>query len=487
MKHKIYGSLVVLIALFTAFYVSDMSSNQVKGRYHQHIYAKEVKADELKDDNEFKTHLPIVLIDTFNEPVPGVPIDKTANSLKKYTTAKDGSKMTDASIKIIDNKGEYNYLNDEPKADLEAQIRVRGSSSRYFPKKNYLIRLTENKQHKYSKIMGMNPHYEWALHGPYLDKTLMRNYMWYNISGEIMEYAPNVRYCEVFLNNKYIGLYLMTETVSSGEENSRINLKKEDTGSKLTSYLLRLDRGSSVSFKNISTLLNELKQNEHVLDIKFPRKNTLTREKKQYIIDDFSSFEKRLYSYDYDTNAYGYWNDIDVQNFVDYYIINEFSGNLDSGIYSTYIYKSLGGKYKKVVWDFNNACDNYIDVQDDGKNLNPEKNIWDFMLFKDEKFTEFVIKRYKELRETYLSEEYLLNYIDKTREYLGDAIDRNYEVWESAYDDPILVPVERNIHSYDEAIDQLKNYIIERGKWMDENIEILRQYSHESHVKQFNH
>ena len=60
-------------------------------------------------------------------------------------------------------------------------------------------------------------------------------------------------------------------------------------------------------------------------------------------------------------------------------------------------------------------------------------------------------------------------------------------MWESAYDDPILVPVERNIHSYDEAIDQLKNYIIERGKWMDENIEILRQYSHESHVKQFNH
>ena len=106
MKHKIYGSLVVLIALFTAFYVSDMSSNQVKGRYHQHIYANEVKADESKDDNEFKTHLPIVLIDTFNEPVPGVPIDKTANSLKKYTTAKDGSKMTDASIKIIDTTGE---------------------------------------------------------------------------------------------------------------------------------------------------------------------------------------------------------------------------------------------------------------------------------------------------------------------------------------------------------------------------------------------
>ena len=30
----------------------------------------------------------------------------------------------------------------------------------------------------------MDSHHEWALHGPILDKTLMRNYMWYNIAGE---------------------------------------------------------------------------------------------------------------------------------------------------------------------------------------------------------------------------------------------------------------------------------------------------------------
>ena len=43
----------------------------------------------------------------------------------------------------------------------------------------------------------MDPHHEWVLHGPFLDKTLIRNYMWYNIAGEIMDYAPNVRFCEV--------------------------------------------------------------------------------------------------------------------------------------------------------------------------------------------------------------------------------------------------------------------------------------------------
>ena len=30
-------------------------------------------------------------------------------------------------------------------------------------------------------MLGMDAFDEWALHGPYLDKTLIRNYMWYNL------------------------------------------------------------------------------------------------------------------------------------------------------------------------------------------------------------------------------------------------------------------------------------------------------------------
>ena len=69
----------------------------------------------------------------------------------------------------------------------------------------------------------MDAHYEWALHGPYLDKSLIRNYMWYNIAGEIMDYAPNVRFCEVVLNGEYKGLYVMTETITNGTD-CRVNI-----------------------------------------------------------------------------------------------------------------------------------------------------------------------------------------------------------------------------------------------------------------------
>jgi len=66
---------------------------------------------------------------------------------------------------------------------------VRGHSSRWFSKKSYRLKIV-NAQDTQDKIkqqlMGMSAASEWALYGPFLDKTLMRNYMWMNLAGEIM-------------------------------------------------------------------------------------------------------------------------------------------------------------------------------------------------------------------------------------------------------------------------------------------------------------
>lgn len=51
----------------------------------------------------------------------------------------------------------------------------------------------------------------------------------------------------------------------------------------------------------------------------------------------------------------------------------------------------------------------------------------------------------------------------------------------------MLSPAWRNPHSHAAAVAQMKRFCIKRGAWMDENIDILRQYSHESKNKKFNH
>ena len=123
-----------------------------------------------------------------------------------------------------------------------------------------------------------------------------------------------------------------------------------------------------------------------------------------------------------------------------------------------------------------------------------QKSIWYEYLFKDETFVEAVIDRYYELSKSYFNEEYLLNYIDETIEYLGPAIERNYEKWgysfQSEYNGKsydYLRPTERNVRNYNEAVLQLKTCVSERITFMDDNIDRLGNLSHDSINKKYNY
>ena len=111
------------------------------------------------------------------------------------------------------------------------------------------------------------------------------------------------------------------------------------------------------------------------------------------------------------------------------------------------------------------------------------------MLLKDERFTQRVIDRYRQLRRTVLSEEYLLSYVDDVAAYLGPAIERNFAVWGYTFrpEYGLLEPAQRNLDSYGAALAQMKDFLRRRGDWLDQNIELLRQYSHPSAVKKFQH
>ena len=140
-----------------------------------------------------------------------------------------------------------------------------------------------------------------------------------------------------------------------------------------------------------------------------------------------------------------------------------------------------------AVWDFNNACDNYQEQQVATDGILMRNSVWMNMLTRDEEFDERIISRYRMWRESVLSEEYLLNYIDETVAFLGDAVERNFEVWGYSFEQPLLLPASRDIESFDEAISQLKEFITERGDWLDESLEVMRQYGHPAATKKYNH
>lgn len=480
----VIGAIAGMLGIVT--WVSTWAEEDQR-RVHQHLQTKKQKNCE-HNEKEFCTHLPIVSIDTGGQTIHIGRVGKGQYSYQK-------SSEIVGQVEVIDNIMSYNHLKDEEVFKTKAKIHYRGNTSLKFDKKSYKIEfiqedLTKNDQ---EDLLGMGNNSEWVLNGPFLDKTLIRNYMCMNIAGEIMKDTPDVRFCEVFIDGQYRGVYVAMENVTRSPE--RVNITPYKEGDTFTSYIIRADRKRMVQeeLNNFTHYANRMHKNT-AIEIIYPEAVKNHPDLKQYIEEDFSKFEKALYSLDYDDRDYGYRKYIDIESFVDYFIINEFFKSSDAGIFSTYFYKDVRGKlHIGPVWDFNNAADNFIAAKVGTHGMEMVNRSWYFMLMKDEEFVERVIERYDELRQGWLNEELLLQYIDDTVSFLGDAIIRNNQVWGYSFNpenlnvDNRLMPIERNITSYEEGINQLKNFIIRRGKWLDENIHTLRQYAHESKVKKFNY
>ena len=493
MKNKIIVICTVITILCFSFLIYFKENDLYKKRYHEHkektssstpynylsINESTYKSKEITSSN-FSSHLPIISFDTRNQEILGGD-DRTE---KDYIQV---------SMEVIDNEKEINTLNNKTYT-TEALIRYRGNSSRFFEKKGLRLKLVNKKgEDDPYKLLGLSKDSDYALHGPYLDKTLIRNYLGYNITGEVMEYSPNVRFCEVFINGEYQGVYLLVETIKVSK--NRINISKLEKNSKVTSYLLEITRRRTVGddiyyLNNFTKYTNRIKTHSEY-NIKYPSSSKITPELNDYINNDLSNIEKILYSYDYNDNNLGYTNYLDIDSFVNYVVFNEFFLNYDAGNNSTYLYKDKTGKLKLAFWDLNNIFDNYFSemITEEGEQefMMKDKS-WFQMLLKDEYFTNRVINRYKELRQTVLSEKYLYQYIDETINYLGPAIERNFIKWGDTFTDEKnrYTDVQRNAHSYLEAVTDLKNAIHKRGEWLDNAIDSLKQFSHESKVKEYN-
>lgn len=490
MKDKLLGltAAVLLVLVAAAFTYYQPPKTHI--RVHQHLSARRDTGCGC-GGKELCSHLPLVLIDTGDQPIPGEVLEgKDRFGQELHSLAENGETTIPAVITVIDNQDRNNHPSDDPAVTTDCRIRVRGNSSRHFPKKPYAVTFVDEEGlNRDLPVMGMGAHHDWVFHGPSLDKSLVRNYMSYNLAGEIMHYAPNCRYCEVMLNGEYMGIYLVVESITAGE-NCRLKLKVTAKGTQGIGYVIRSDRPTEENLETTRDIYSFLERTSMVFEdfsIRYPGRDSLTPEIAKDIERDYSAFEKALFSYDYDDPAHGFRAWIDMENFIDYYLINEFSENIDAGRYSTYLYKEVEEPLRLCVWDFNNAYDNYRETALRNRGMFVLDRSWFFMLFKDEEFARRVPERYAELRKSWFSDEYLINYIDETLEYLGPAVERNNARWPvGAPGNHNLMDPERNPATFGEAVTDLKTWIVARGAWLDRNIHTLQQYAHPSRNKPYN-
>ncbi len=523
MKFRVIGILAVVVMI--ALVLTGVAFSDTTGRitrYHQHEQSRSLSglngADRKAassaaiDAEHFTSHLPVVSIATGGQDLPGRPIYENGEHVfdeqgtAQDVLAADGMPTIAVEFSLYNNGGSNddtinrnaNRLSDKPEFTTHAEMRIRGHSSSSFEKPSYRVtftqedRVTTNPQ----DVLSMGVEEDWVLHGPYLDKSLMRNYIALNIFGELLPFTPDVRFVELFIDDTYQGLYVFMETIK--HDVNRVNIQTADPNSTETSFLVTRDWFDNMDANQLRDFIDlTYRTTSTGTEIAYPNELTLTGAQREWIEDYLNEVEKVLYSYDYDTPDFGYWKHLDTDSFVDYVLVNEISLNEDAGKFSTWLYQDLGGKLKAgPPWDFNNAFDNGFEQSVLNTNFVMLGKPLFSMLFRDEQFTEKIIRRYRELREGLLADDRILDYVDSVVEYLGPAVERNYAVWGYTLDPEIvpaldsdqrLTPVYRNPASFEEAIGDLKGALTTRMKWLDEHIETLRQYSHESAVKEYNH
>lgn len=441
----------------------------------------ETLSEDYLVDESFSSHLPIVVIDSDeSEFFDNTKWDGESNAYQSIVDPNDT--FTTCKIVIYDN-GKENVLSNRPTITSDVNIRYRGNSSLHYAKKQYLIKMLDDKgNNRDVNIMGMGKDSTWILNGSLIDKSMIRNYLAYNIAGQIMNTAVDAKLCEMLFYHdnqyKYMGVYLMTETVK--RDDNRVPLRKYNPRYTQTSYILRRDRYDKWSI----SLDNYAYQNElcyGYLSIKYPEKlDNITDETIKYIEDDISQFEKALYSNEPEIFV-TYRDYIDMDSFVDYFLINEFFGNYDAGNNSTYMYKEAGGKLTMgPVWDFDGAMDNYYGGPFDYDSIAFHESPWFDRMLLDPEFCQKLISRYEELRKGVLADEYIDTFIDTVVSYLGKAQKREWSRWGKHYIDSDylkdaidrhgVMHKNRNLNSFEEEIAKIKTVIHDHAGWLDENV-----------------
>ena len=371
--------------------------------------------------------------------------------------------ITDGSVQI-DSKEDYvegdisldGRRDFESLYDLPMKIRGRGNSTWFVhPKKPFQMKLSEK-----SAFLGMPEDKKWLFLAEYSDKTMLRNTIAFELGYmSNLDWTPAGEFAEVFLNGEYNGTYNITQKVE--ESDNRVALG--DTG-----YLLELDQLDRIDPDDV--YFNSTVTNRFIINIKEPSLE-YDSDQYDYIKNLIAEFEGVLFGNNFQDENIGYRQYIDLDSFIDWYLISEISKNVDSRWYSSIYLNVIPGEKIKMgpLWDFDLAFGNtdYSDTQFyEGwwVRFNP----WYERLFEDPYFIQMVKDRFVFFKN---NEGLIIEKIDSYAEQLKWAQAENDNKWETigryVWPNPVVYD------TYQEEVDHLKNWYQDRMDWLEEALNEL--------------
>ena len=384
------------------------------------------------------TNLPTVSIHTQGNVIPQNKVDLIVSQL---------TIISDNGSKLLSEPG---------------TTRERGNASRDFPKKPWRIKFDK----KQNVLDAPAKAKKWTLINNYGDKTLMRNLLAFELSRRMgMPYTPYGTAVDVLLNGEYKGCYQLCDQVEI--DKNRVDITEmtpsDNQGSALTGgYLIEVDAYANQEKSWFNS------NNRNPVTIKSPDEDEITANQKQYIQNFFNRMENQWATY------------LDVNTFLRHFLIGELSGNTDT-YWSVFMYKQRDENLLHVgpVWDFDLAFNNdqriypvnghkdYI-YRDGGSCAGNMRTFVDNIVVRDAAAKQQLLSIWGEARQSGLTEENMISFIDRWEADLQQSQRLNFLRW------PILNQrVHQNpraLGSFQAEVEVLRTFMKERLLWMDRKL-----------------
>ena len=333
--------------------------------------------------------------------------------------------------------------------ESRVNIKGRGNSSWKFPKKPFRLKFDEK-----ISLLDMHKDKSWVLLPNYNDKSMLRNSLaFYMSSISNLDYTPESHFVELIFNNKHWGTYQLCEKVKISNHRVAVG----DDG-----FLLEVDSRAPSEADSRYFAVSHL---ENVVNIKDPEV-AYGDANYNYAKDFVIKADNALFSNNFTDPKTGWQAYMDMDSFVDWYLIHEIGKNLDSNFdTSCYMHFARGGKLiMGPVWDMDVAYGNMNQANQScykPTGFHIKLTQWYSRLFRDPAFVKRVKERFNYF---YRHQNDILANVNADAQYLKLSAQENNEVWHLFN---VMTWPNYNIWgSYQNEVQELKTWFVTRMEWL---------------------
>lgn len=350
-------------------------------------------------------------------------------------------------------------------------VRGRGNASwRMFPKHSYRIKLDSK-----AKLCGMTADRDWCLIGNYADPSLLRNKVASDMASIMsgLPFTPQYRSVDLFINGEYLGIFMLSEKIEDDEDRVPLGERVTDEDGNIVDMGFLIEFGWDYESENVYAKDYFDTSYCKRMYIKEPKITKKRNAEFKYINSYVKAAENAI------IEGAGYEEYIDVDSWVDWFIVNELTNCTECAFYrSLYMYKPVGGKLTAgPIWDYDMAFGNNLsDIRgyDGWASVDFTYEYlydnWMKFLIKDGNFMSRVRARWAEMKGPLM--ETASASIESGAAEIASSTIYNFKVWPRVLKQQIGLAraTTLKMKTWEEQVDYIGKFLRDRYEWMDSKL-----------------